>query len=189
MQQQKFTKWQKWQYWKPSCTTYYFKHWYGILPFIKTSSKVTITPQLIRVYCEKYKSFYTRIYVATRYLQIDIVWREIAFLKCTIRLYHRYHIEANLWPERIRNKGIAKRNERLFATTKNVHFAYDDKLYTQKNSVAMRSPLEPVVVRIFMVDFERNVLPKLYWTYMYWTLSIKISNLPLIMKMIIKFYF
>ena len=36
----------------------------------------------------------------------------------------------------------------LLLTTKNVHFPYDNKLYTQKNGVAVRSPLEPVVTRI-----------------------------------------
>ena len=40
---------------------YYFRHFYGILSFSKTSSKVTITLQSVRVYCEKYQSFNTRI--------------------------------------------------------------------------------------------------------------------------------
>ena len=40
---------------------YYFRHFYGILSFSKTSSKVTITLQSVKVYCEKYQSFNTRI--------------------------------------------------------------------------------------------------------------------------------
>ena len=32
---------------------------------------------------------------------------------------------------------------------------------SQKDGVAMVSPLGPVIVGIFMVDLERNVIPKL----------------------------
>ena len=49
----------------------------------------------------------------------------------------------------------------LLLCTKNVHFFYDNKLYSQKDGVAMGSPLGPVIAWIFTVDFERNVIPKL----------------------------
>ena len=49
----------------------------------------------------------------------------------------------------------------LLLCTKNVHFFYDNKLYSQKDGVAMRSPLGPVIAGIFTVDLERNVIPKL----------------------------
>ena len=49
----------------------------------------------------------------------------------------------------------------LLLCTKNVHFSYDNKLYSQKDGVAMGSPLGPVIAGIFMVDLERNVIPKL----------------------------
>ena len=41
---------------------------------------------------------------------------------------------------------------------KNVHFSCDNKLYSQKDGVAMASPLGPVIAGIFMVDLERNVI-------------------------------
>ena len=49
----------------------------------------------------------------------------------------------------------------LLLCHKNVHFSYDNKLYSQKDGVAMGSPLGPVIVGIFMVDLEGNVIPKL----------------------------
>ena len=51
--------------------------------------------------------------------------------------------------------------ELLLLCTKNEHFSYDNKLYSQKNGIAMGSPLGPVIAGIFMVDLERNVIPKL----------------------------
>ena len=49
----------------------------------------------------------------------------------------------------------------LLLCTKNVHFSYGNKLYSQKDGVAMGSPLGPLITGIFMVDLERNVMPKL----------------------------
>ena len=51
--------------------------------------------------------------------------------------------------------------EHLLLCTKSVHFFYDNKLYSQKDGVAMVSPFGPVIAGIFMVDLERNVIPKL----------------------------
>ena len=49
----------------------------------------------------------------------------------------------------------------LLLYTKNVHFSYDNKLYSQNDRVAMGSPLGPVIAGIFMVDLEPNMIPKL----------------------------
>ena len=49
----------------------------------------------------------------------------------------------------------------LLLWTKNVHFSYDDKLYSQKDGVAKGSPLGPVIAGTFMVVLERNAIPKL----------------------------
>ena len=49
----------------------------------------------------------------------------------------------------------------LLLRNKNVHFSYNNKLYSQKDGVATGSPLGPVIAGIFMVDMERNVIPKL----------------------------
>ena len=49
----------------------------------------------------------------------------------------------------------------LLLCTKNVHFSYDNKLYSQKDGITIGSPLRPVITGIFMVDLERNVIPKL----------------------------
>ena len=53
----------------------------------------------------------------------------------------------------------------LLICTKNVNFPHYDKLSSQKDGVAIESRLEPVIVRIFIVDLERNMIPKLS-TYM-----------------------
>ena len=42
----------------------------------------------------------------------------------------------------------------LILCTKNVYFSYDNKLYSQKDGVAMESPLGPVIAGIFMADLE-----------------------------------
>ena len=52
-------------------------------------------------------------------------------------------------------------DNQLLLCTKNLHFSYDNKLYSQKGGVARGSLLGPVIVGIFMVDLERNVIPKL----------------------------
>ena len=49
----------------------------------------------------------------------------------------------------------------LLLCNKNVHFSYNNRLYSQKDGVATGSPLWPVIAGIFMVDMERNVIPKL----------------------------
>ena len=51
--------------------------------------------------------------------------------------------------------------DHLLLCTKNVHFFYDNKLYSQNDGAAMGSPLGPVIVGIFMLDLERNVTLKL----------------------------
>ena len=48
----------------------------------------------------------------------------------------------------------------LLLCTKNVHFSYNNKLYSQKDGVPMGSPLGPVIEGIFMVDLERNGILK-----------------------------
>lgn len=52
--------------------------------------------------------------------------------------------------------------------TKNVHFSFEDKIYKQKDGVAMGSPLGPVLANIFMVQLERNVIPKLTHCMLPW---------------------
>ena len=45
--------------------------------------------------------------------------------------------------------------------TKNVHFTFNDQLYTQIDGVAMGSPLGPVIAGIFMVELETEQVPKM----------------------------
>ena len=52
-------------------------------------------------------------------------------------------------------------NDLLLLYTKIAHCSHDDELYTEKDVVAMGSRLGPVIGGIFMVDLERNVIPKL----------------------------
>ena len=49
----------------------------------------------------------------------------------------------------------------VLLSTKNVHFSYNGDIYTQADSVAMDSPLGPVLAGIFMVELERTILPTL----------------------------
>ena len=49
----------------------------------------------------------------------------------------------------------------LLLSTKNVHFSYNNKLYSQKDGVAMGLLLGPAIAGIFIADLERNVIPKL----------------------------
>ena len=44
---------------------------------------------------------------------------------------------------------------------KNVHFFFNEQLYLQKDVIAMGTSLGPVIADIFMVELERNILPKL----------------------------
>lgn len=64
-------------------------------------------------------------------------------------------------------------NEKLIATklkradmktllelcTKDMHFAFDEKIYRQVDGVAMGSPLGPVIANIFMVELEKRLIP------------------------------
>ena len=51
--------------------------------------------------------------------------------------------------------------ELLNLCTKNVYFTFEGKIYVQNNDVEMGLPLGPVLVNIFMVEFELLVIPTL----------------------------
>ena len=42
-----------------------------------------------------------------------------------------------------------------------MYFSYNGDIFTQADSVAIGSPLSPVLARIFMVELERTMLPTL----------------------------
>ena len=46
----------------------------------------------------------------------------------------------------------------LLLCTKNVHFSYNEDIYTQTDGVAMGLPLCPVLAGIFMIELERTML-------------------------------
>ena len=56
------------------------------------------------------------------------------------------------------NTSITKKemNELILLCTKGVHFTFDGKNYVQTNSVAIGSPLGPVLSGIFMVELEEH---------------------------------
>ena len=56
----------------------------------------------------------------------------------------------------------------LYLCTKNVHFTFDGKMYLQIDGVAMGSPLGPVLANIFMVEFERTIVPSLQDSVKLW---------------------
>ena len=43
--------------------------------------------------------------------------------------------------------------------TKDMHFAFDGKIYRQIDGVAMGSPLGPVIANVFMVELEKRLIP------------------------------
>ena len=43
--------------------------------------------------------------------------------------------------------------------TKNVDFTFNGETFTRVDDVAMGSPLAPILANIFMMEFERNVIP------------------------------
>ena len=69
------------------------------------------------------------------------------------RIYDQRQLETKISRKEMKNL--------LLLCPKNVHFSYDNKLYSQKDGVAMGSSLGPVIAGIFMVDLEGNVIPKL----------------------------
>ena len=51
--------------------------------------------------------------------------------------------------------------ELLLLCTKNVHFAFSNKIYQQCDGVAVGSPLGPVIAGIFLVELEKSLIPTL----------------------------
>ena len=57
----------------------------------------------------------------------------------------------------------------LLLCTKNVHFSYDNKSYSQKDDVVMgSSPLGQAIAGNIMFDLEKNAIPKLSTHMTYW---------------------
>ena len=58
------------------------------------------------------------------------------------------------------NTNIPKQQMRdlLLVCTKNVHFSYNEDIYTQGDGVAMGSPLGRVIAGIFMTELKRTIL-------------------------------
>ena len=52
--------------------------------------------------------------------------------------------------------------------TKHVLFNFNGTTYVQKDGVAMGSPLAPVLARIFRVELERAIIPKLLQHFQFW---------------------
>ena len=69
------------------------------------------------------------------------------------RVYTETEIETNITKKELKDL--------LILCTKNVHFSFKERLYLQKDGIAMGSPLGPVIAGIFMVELERNLLPTL----------------------------
>ena len=56
----------------------------------------------------------------------------------------------------------------LLLCTKNVHFTFNEEIYTQKDGVAMGSPLGPVIANIFMSHLEESIVPTLSQKIKFW---------------------
>ena len=59
------------------------------------------------------------------------------------------------------DKSRSEVKELLYLCTKNAHFLFDNNIYIQNDGVAMGPPLGPILANIFMVEFERSVIPGL----------------------------
>ena len=62
------------------------------------------------------------------------------------------------------NTSITKKEikELILLCTKRVHFTFDGKIYVQTNSVAMGSPLRPVL-EIHMVELDNNLIHNFFF--------------------------
>ena len=58
--------------------------------------------------------------------------------------------------------------ELLLLCTKKVHITFNGKIYMQVDSVAMGSPLGLVLKAVFMIEFEKAILPELTECIKYW---------------------
>ena len=58
--------------------------------------------------------------------------------------------------------------EGILLSTKDVHFAFNGKTFTQVDGVAMGPPLAPIVAGIFIVELERNLMPILKDHLSFW---------------------
>ena len=52
--------------------------------------------------------------------------------------------------------------------TKNVPFTFNNEIYQQRDDVAMRSPLGPVLAEIIMVELENSIVSKLNSHLQFW---------------------
>ena len=69
------------------------------------------------------------------------------------RIYDENELNINIPKQQMRDL--------LLVCIKNVHFSYNRHIYTQADSVAIGSPLGPILAGIFMVELERTVFPTL----------------------------
>ena len=91
-----------------------------------------------------------------------------------LRLIFFKHIYDNKEINTTNNKREMKECIRL--CTKDVHFNFNGTTYVQKDGVAMGSPLAPVLARIFMVELERAVIPKLSQHLQFWKRYVEGTN-------------
>ena len=62
----------------------------------------------------------------------------------------------------------------LLPVKTNIHFSFNNDIYIQIDCVAMDSPFGPVIAKIFMVELESVLVPKLnnhvknYWQKLPW---------------------
>ena len=83
----------------------------------------------------------------------------------------------------------------LLVCTKSVHFTFNNQIYIQIDGVAMGSPLGPVLAGIFMVELERNIVPKLILHVKSWrcyvddTISyVKLGSVEIVLTLLNSFH-
>ena len=59
--------------------------------------------------------------------------------------------------------------ELLSLSRKQLHFRFNEEIYTQTDGMAMGFQLGPLIANIFLISLEEKVLPKLSHYLCYWT--------------------
>ena len=103
------------------------------------------------------------------------VWCNYTWKSGTFGLYSLREYTIDLVLERVYDNGELSMDisrpemkELLTVCTKNVYFTFNGDIWFQTDGVAIGSPLDPVLARIFVVHLERSLFPLLKGYLSFW---------------------